>query len=75
VAHASGYVDVRRVEDADQLRAAVQELLAPDPSEKNGPSFLLVKIEPDREERHIGRITHEPQHIVRRFMESINQGI
>ena len=75
VAHASGYVDVRRVEDADQLRAAVQELLAPDPSEKNGPSFLLVKIEPDREARHIGRITHEPQHIVRRFMEAINQDL
>ena len=68
VARASGYVDVRHVEDADQLRAATQELLA-----KDGPSFLLIKIEPDREERHIGRMTHEPQHIVRRFMEAIHQ--
>ena len=70
VARASGYVDVRRVEDADQLRAATQELLA-----KDGPSFLLIKIEPDREERHIGRITHEPQNIVRRFMEAIHQDV
>ncbi len=70
VARASGYVDVRRVEDADQLRAATQGLLA-----KDGPSFLLIKIEPDREERHIGRITHEPQHIVRRFMEAIHQDV
>ena len=70
VARASGYVDVRRVEDADQLRATTQELLA-----KDGPSFLLIKIEPDREERRSGRITHEPQHIVRRFMEAIHQDI
>ncbi len=69
VARASGYVDARRVEDADQLRAAAQELLA-----KDGPSFLLIKIEPDREERHIGRITHEPQHIVSRFMKEIERG-
>ena len=74
VARASGYVDTRRAADADQLRAAAQELLARDPSEKNGPSFLLIKIEPDRQERHIGRITHEPQHIVRRFMEAIQRG-
>ncbi len=69
VARASGYVDTRRAEDADQLRAAAQELLA-----QEGPSFLLIKIEPDRQERHIGRITHEPQHIVRRFMEAIQKG-
>ena len=69
VARASGYVDTRRAEDADQLRATAQELLA-----QEGPSFLLIKIEPDRQERHIGRITHEPQHIVRRFMEAIQKG-
>ena len=71
VARASGYVDVRHAEDADQLRAAAQGMLAPDLSEKKGPSFLLIKIAPDREERHIGRITHAPQHIVRRFMQAI----
>ena len=69
VARASGYVETRRAEDADQLRAAAQDLLA-----RDGPSFLLVKIEPDRQERHIGRITHEPQHIVRRFMGEIEKG-
>ncbi len=73
VARASGYVETRRAEDADQLRAAVQELLSPAPSEKNGPAFLLIKIEPDRQERKIGRITHEPQQIVRRFMEAMNK--
>ena len=75
VARASGYVDVRRTENADQLRVASQDLLARDPSEKNGPSFLLIKIEPDLEERHIGRITHEPQQIVRRFIEAIHQDV
>ena len=69
VARASGYVETRRAEDADQLRAAAQDLLA-----RDGPSFLLIKIEPDRQERHIGRITHEPQHIVRRFMGEIEKG-
>ena len=74
VARASGYADVRRAEDADQLRAVARDLLARDPSEKNGPSFLLIKIEPDREERKIGRITHEPRQIVSRFMEEIEKG-
>ena len=42
-----------RAEDADQLLESARGLLA-----KDGPSFLLIKIEPDREERKIGRITH-----------------
>ncbi len=74
VARASGYTDVRRAEDADQLLAAARDLLGRDPSERDGPSFLLIKIEPDREERKIGRITHEPQQIVSRFMEAIERG-
>ena len=72
VARASGYADVRRAEDVDQLRAATRDLLARRPAEKNGPSFLLIKIEPDREERKISRITHEPQQIVSRFMAAIH---
>ena len=68
VARASGYVDVRRVENADQLQTAARALLA-----QEGPSFLLIKIEPDREERKIGRITHEPQQIVSRFTEAIHK--
>ncbi len=68
VARASGYVETRRAEGTDQLRTSTQELLA-----KHGPSFLLIKIEPDRQERKIGRITHEPQQIVRRFMEAMKK--
>ncbi len=70
VARASGYVHVRRAEEAGQLRATTQEMLA-----KDGPSFLLIKVEPDREERHIGRIAHEPQHIVKRFMKAIHRDV
>jgi hypothetical protein len=47
----------------------MQELLA-----QPGPSFLLIKIEPDYEERHIGRITHEPPEIASRFMSAIKKG-
>lgn len=75
VARASGYIDVHRAEDVGQLRAAARDLLARYPSEKNGPSFLLIKIDPDREERNIGRITHEPQQIVQRFMAAIQKGV
>jgi len=67
VARASGYIDVRRAETPDQLQTAAQTLLA-----QPGPSFLLIKIEPDREARKIGRITHEPPQIVSRFMEAIH---
>ncbi len=69
VARASGYIDVRRAETPDQLQTAAQALLA-----RPGPSFLLIKIEPDREARNISRITHEPPQIVSRFMEAIRGG-
>jgi sulfopyruvate decarboxylase subunit beta len=66
IARASGYKRVQRVDTAAAFQATVQEFLAQD-----GPSFLLVKITPDREERKIGRITHEPPHIAARFMKAI----
>jgi phosphonopyruvate decarboxylase/sulfopyruvate decarboxylase subunit beta len=69
IAHSAGYKPVQRVETATALRTAAQEFLA-----QPGPSFLLIKIEPDREERKIGRITHEPPQIAARFMEAVRRG-
>ena len=66
IARAAGYPRAQRVDTPDALRRAAQEFLA-----QPGPSFLLIKIEPDREERHIGRITHEPTEIASRFMSAI----
>lgn len=68
IARASGYQRARRVDAEAALRAAAQEFLA-----HPGPSFLLIKIEPDREERKIGRITHEPPEIASRFMQALQQ--
>lgn len=67
IAHSAGYKRVQRVETATVLRTTAQELLA-----QPGPSFLLIKIEPDREERKIGRITHGPPQIALRFMAEIS---
>jgi thiamine pyrophosphate-dependent acetolactate synthase large subunit-like protein len=69
MARAAGYRTVRRVATEADLRTAASEVLT-----QPGPSFLLIKIEPDKEERHIGRITHEPQQIAARFMEALKQG-
>lgn len=66
IARASGYVQVQRVDTPAALRTVAQQFLA-----QPGPSFLLVKIEPDREERQIGRITHDPPQIAARFMAAI----
>jgi phosphonopyruvate decarboxylase/sulfopyruvate decarboxylase subunit beta len=67
IAHSAGYKRVQRVEAATALRTAAQEFLA-----QPGPSFLLIKIAPDREERKIGRITHDPPQIAARFMAEIS---
>jgi sulfopyruvate decarboxylase subunit beta len=67
IARAAGYKRAQRVDTADTLLRAAQEMLT-----QPGPSFLLIKIDPDREERHIGRITHEPTEIASRFMKAIS---
>lgn len=66
IARASGYQRVQRVDAAETLRTAAREFLA-----QLGPSFLLIKIEPDREERQSGRITHEPPQIAARFIKAL----
>jgi phosphonopyruvate decarboxylase/sulfopyruvate decarboxylase subunit beta len=63
IARAAGYKKARRVDTKAELQEAAVEFL-PEP----GPSFLLIKIEPDKEERHISRITHTPEQIAARFM-------
>ena len=67
IARSSGYTQVRKVETPDDLQTAASEFLS-----QTGPSFLLIKIEPDWEERKIGRITHEPPQIAQRFMNAIS---
>lgn len=68
IARAAGYARARRVDTADALRREAPEFLT-----QSGPSCLLIKIEPDLEERHIGRITHAPTEIASRFMEAIRE--
>ena len=67
IARSSGYSQVRRVETPGDLKDAASTFLS-----QAGPSFLLIKIEPDWEERKIGRITHEPPQIAQRFMNAIS---
>ena len=67
IARSSGYQRVQKVTTAEALEAAAKEFL-----QQPGPSFLLIKIEPDWRERKIGRITHEPPQIAQRFIEAIS---
>jgi len=67
IARASGYLHAHRVDSEVALRTAAREFLT-----QPGPSFLLIKIGPDHEERKIGRITHEPPEIAARFMAALS---
>lgn len=68
IARSSGYPRVGRVETPAALKAAAGALLA-----QVGPSFLLIKIEPDWQERRVGRITYEPPRIAQRFMDAMRK--
>jgi len=68
IARSSGYRRAQRVDSAAALRSAAQEFFV-----QPGPSFLLIKIEPDFAERKIGRITHEPPQIAARFVAAITR--
>ncbi len=67
IARSSGYQHVCKVDTPDELNAVASAFLS-----QTGPSFLLIKIEPDWEERKIGRITHEPPQIAQRFMNALS---
>lgn len=68
LARAAGYQYVQKVDTEGALRTTMTGFL-----DRPGPSFLLIKIEPDKEERKIGRITHEPQQIAERFIAAIGK--
>jgi thiamine pyrophosphate-dependent acetolactate synthase large subunit-like protein len=60
-AAAAGYARVERVTTEQELVAALDAILVAE-----GPSFLLVKVEPGSLEG-IGRVTHPPEVITERF--------
>lgn len=67
VAKSARYAYVKKVTTIEALRKVLKELL-----EKEGPSFLLVKICKNDNQPEIGRVTHSPEYIKERFMSAIN---
>jgi thiamine pyrophosphate-dependent acetolactate synthase large subunit-like protein len=66
VAKASGYVNVERVREREDVAYEFKELL-----KKDGPSFLLVKVTEQAED--VDRVPLEPAEISRRFMKALEQ--
>lgn len=64
VAKAAGYVNVERVREREDLVYEFKDMLG-----KDGPSFLLVKVNELAEDA--GRVMLEPPEITRRFMKAI----
>jgi len=64
VAKSAGYVNVERVLDRVDLVYEFKDML-----KKDGPSFLLIKVNEFVEDA--GRVVHEPPVITRRFMKAI----
>ncbi len=67
VARSAGYPMVMKITRKEDLKPAFSKALA-----SEGPCFLLVKVEPSFEPA-TGRVTHTPEEIKARFMESIAQ--
>ena len=67
VAQSAGYLQTKKVTNKNQIKDAFQELMG-----KDGPSFLLVKVEPSFD-KSTGRVHHSPEEITSRFMESIKK--
>jgi sulfopyruvate decarboxylase beta subunit len=67
VAQSAGYLQTKKVTNKNQIKDAFQELM-----EKDGPSFLLVKVEPSFD-KTTGRVQHTPEEITSRFMKSIKK--
>jgi thiamine pyrophosphate-dependent acetolactate synthase large subunit-like protein len=65
VARGTGYKMVLKVTQKDQLKSAFEQLI-----NSEGPSFLLIKVEPSFSST-TGRVTHTPEEIRDRFMESV----
>ena len=66
VAQSAGYLQTKKVTNKHHIRGAFQELM-----EKDGPSFLLIKVEPSFD-KSTGRVHHTPEEITARFMKSLS---
>lgn len=64
VAKSSGYVNVERVREREDVAYEFKDML-----KKDGPSFLLVKVTEQAED--VDRVPIEPVEITRRFMKAI----
>ncbi len=67
IAQSAGYLQIKKVTNKNQIKDAFQELMR-----KDGPSFLLVKVEPSFD-KSTGRVHHTPEEITSRFMKSIKK--
>lgn len=65
VAQSCGYRKAMRVDQKEQIGPAFAKMLA-----EEGPSFLLIKVEPSFDPA-TGRVTHSPEEIKSRFMQSM----
>ena len=66
VAKSAGYLQTKKVTNKNHIREAFQELMG-----KDGPSFLLIKVEPSFD-KSTGRVHHTPEEITARFMKSLS---
>ena len=65
IAQSVGYPQTKKVTNKAQIKHAFQELM-----DKDGPSFLLIKVEPSFD-KSTGRVHHIPEEITSRFMKSL----
>ena len=66
VAQSAGYLLSKKITHKDHIKEAFKELM-----ENDGPSFLLIKVEPSFD-KSTGRVHHTPEEITTRFMKSLN---
>ena len=66
VAQSAGYLQTKKVSKKNHVKEAFQELMI-----KDGPSFLLIKVEPSFD-KSTGRVHHTPEEITARFMKNLN---
>ena len=66
VAKSSGYPDVVKVTEQEDLKAALKKYI-----NTSGPSFILAKVKADNMAESLGRVTHSPVEIKERFMGAV----
>ena len=66
VAQSAGYLQTKKITNKNHIKGAFQELMG-----KDGPSFLLIKVEPSFD-KSTGRVNHSPEEITARFMKNLN---